>query len=64
VSAAPPSLRVYILSKALGAPIVDVLAEDYALMRELECITAASAEAERRRHAAQQRQHRRRKGKR
>jgi hypothetical protein len=48
-----PSLRVYLVSKALGAPIVDVMGDDYALFRELEAIVDADARAEARRHARQ-----------
>lgn len=60
VTSAPPSLRVYALSKALGAPIVPILSDDYALFRELEVYAAAHAEQERRRNAAEQRRKRRR----
>lgn len=36
-----PSLRVYLLTRRLGVPIVDVMRERYELLRELECIAEA-----------------------
>lgn len=40
-----PSLRVYLLTRRLGVPVVDVMHERYELLRELECITEAVARA-------------------
>jgi hypothetical protein len=42
---------VYLVSKSLGGPIVDVLSQDYALFRELECIADADRRAKARANA-------------
>lgn len=55
------SLRVYALSKAMGSPLCDPMA-DYELFREWECYAAAEAEqsrAQERRAAATGRARRR-----
>lgn len=49
--APPPSLRVFLLSRSLGGPVVDVLGADYELFRELECITDADRRAKARANA-------------
>ena len=64
VPAAPSSLRLWALSKALGGPVVDVLAEDYALIREFECYAAAEQAAEKRRADEQRQKARARRGRR
>lgn len=37
------SLRVYLMTRRLGVPVLDVMAERYELWRELECLTDAVA---------------------
>lgn len=51
---------MYALGRALRQPIVDPLAESYALWRELECYAAAVAAEERRQNAAARRKQGRR----